>query len=333
MMTGNEFGQYLQRLGLSLGEAAQLLSVTPRTVRRWLDGEEVSGPAEQAIRAWIRLHDRHLPWRPDSASIIENDQDQIARHRAHSINLDDLLARVEARGGARLPWTVDWDRGQATLGPMEVSFYKLLNGGFSLGTYRRKDGDPDVERDREIIEDAAFCIAQALKKKNPDFGPVTLFVHDGPALGRVAQQRIEKFPTANEAILRVCNAIGSPGFHDPFITTGSPTELLWDVQDLRRECERRTMAPPALTALAAYVQTNSAMFVRHGPRMLTPTETAQRQQRIEALAGQLKKLAAKARDGLVEYPEFETVLGALHAAGFFPEGNLVSAVAHALIRP
>jgi hypothetical protein len=35
----------------------------------------------------------------------------------------------------------------------------------------------------------------------------------------------------------------------------------------------------------------------------------------------------------VDYPEFEAILGALHAAGFFPEGNLVSAVAQALIRP
>jgi hypothetical protein len=332
MITSNELRQYLMRLELSASEAAQLLSVTPRTVRRWLEGEDVPGPAEQAIRAWIRLHDRHLPWRPDSASIAENDQDQIARTRLYAINLDDLLARVEARGGARLPWTVDWDHGQATLGPMVVSFYKLLNGGFSLATYRRKDGDPDVERDREIIEDAAYCIAQALKKKNPNFGPVTLFVHDGPAKGRVARQRLETFQTAREAIRRVCEAIGSPGFHDPFITTESPTELLWDTHELRRECERRATAPPALTALADQVRTDSAFFVRSGPQMLGPNETAQRQRRIEAMADKIDELAAKARDGLVKYPEFEAVLGELHTAGFFPDGGLVSAVAQALLR-
>lgn len=331
-MTGNEFGQFLLRLGLAPGEAAQLLSVTPRTVRRWLDGEEVSGPAEQAIRAWIRLHDRHLPWRPDSASIAENDQDQITRHRSHAINLNEILARVEARGGARLPWSVDWDRGQATLGPMEVSFYKLLNGSFSLGTYRRKDGDPDVERDREIIEDAAHCIAQALKKKNPDFGPVTLFVHDGPAKGRVASQQLQNFPTARDAIRKVCAKIGSPGFHDPFITTESPTELLWDTHELRRECERRAKAPPALAALAEYVRTNSALFVRISAQMLAPTEATQRRQRIKALADELDGLADQARDGLIQYPEFESVLAALHAAGFFPDGELVSGVARALVR-
>lgn len=331
-MTANEFGQLLLRLGLAPGEAAQLLSVTPRTVRRWLDGEEVSGPAEQAIRAWIRLHDRHLPWRPDSALITENDQDQIARHRSHAIILNEIIARVEARGGARLPWSVDWDRGQATLGPMEVSFYKLPNGGFSLGTYRRKNGDPDVDRDREIIDDAVYCIAQALKKKNPDFGPVTLVVHDGPAKGRVASQQLQKFPTARDAIRRVCKKIGSPGFHDPFITTESPAELLWDTQELRRECERRTKGPSALAALAGYVRTNSALFVRTGAQMLAPTEATQRRQRIEALADELAELADTAREGLVQYPEFESVLAALHAVGFFPDGELVSGVAHALVR-
>ena len=214
---------------------------------------------------------------------------------------------------------------------MEVSFYKLRNGGFSLGTYTRKDGDPDVGRDREIIEDAAYCIAQALKKKNLDFGPVRLFVHDGPAKGRVASQRSEKFSTSQDAIRRACKAIGSPGFYDPFITTESPTELLWDQQELRKECEQRAKAPPALAALANYVRTNSAVFVRNGPQLLGPAETTQRRQRIEALADKLDELAAKARDGLIKYPDFEAVLGALHVAGFFPSGELVSEVAHAFV--
>lgn len=321
-----------KRLNLSPAEAAQLLSVNQRTVRRWLDGEEISGPTEQAVRAWIRLHDRHLPWRPDSTSIIENDQDQIVRHRSHAITLDDLLSRVEARGGARLPWNVDWDRGHATLGPMEVSFYKLLNGGFSLGTYTRKDGYPDVERDIEIIEDAAFCVANALKKKNPDFGPVTLFIYDGPAKNRIASQQLQKFSTADDAIRHVCSKIGAPGFHDPFITTESPAELLWDTHELRRECERRTKAPPALAALADYVRASSGMLARTGAHMTSPAEAAQRRQRVEALADDLTALSKKARDGLVKYPDFEAVLGALHSLGFFPEGRLVSDVAEALVR-
>jgi hypothetical protein len=330
MMTHKELYQYLSRLDLSAVEAAQLLGVTPRTVRRWLDGEEVPGPAEQAVRAWIRLHDQHLPWRPDSTSINENDEGQIARHRQHAIDLADLIARVEARGGPRLAsWKVDRDRGCAVFGPIKVTFYKLLNGGFSLASYTRKDGDPDVQRDAEIIEDAAYCIAQSLKKE-PGFGPVTLVVHDGPAKGRVATQRFEKFHTNREAIERVCGALGSPDFHEPFVMTDSPGEVLWDAHDLRQECERRAKAPAALKALSDYVRTNSAFFVRNGPQMLTPAATTQRRQRIEGLAGRLDELAGKAREGLADYQQFDLVLGELHAAGFFPDGELVSAVAAVL---
>src|ERR1700687_2494273 len=131
IMTTIELEQTLLRLALSQTEAAQLLGVTPRTVRRWLEGEEIPGPAEQAFRAWLRLHERKLPWRPDSAAIAEDDQEQILRHREHAIGLSDILTRVEARGGPRLPWTVDRQRSRATLGPMEVSFYPLANGSFS----------------------------------------------------------------------------------------------------------------------------------------------------------------------------------------------------------
>lgn len=171
-----------------------------------------------------------------------------------------------------------------------------------------------------------------MKKKNPEFGPVTLVVHDGPAKGRVASQRLEKFATNKDAIRRVCEAIHSPGFDNPFITTESPSELLWDARELRRECERRAKAPPALAALADYVRTNSTFSARSGAQMLAPAETARWRQRIEALADELDELAAKARDGLIKYPEFEAVLGALHAAGFFPDSELVSAAAQALVR-
>ncbi len=37
-------------------------------------------------------------------------------------------------------WKVDPEKGQAILGPMKVSFYKLANGGFSPGFYNRPDG-------------------------------------------------------------------------------------------------------------------------------------------------------------------------------------------------
>ena len=324
-----ELRQVLTRLELSQNEAAQLLGVAPRTVRRWLEGEDIPGPAEQALRAWIRLHERNLPWRPDAESIVDDDQDQIARHRAHAIRLDELLARVETRGGPRVPWLVDRGRQIAMLGPMEVSYYRLLNGGFSLANYRRKDSEPDVQADWEAIEDAAFCIAQAMKK-DPEYGPVTLVVHDGPALNRVAHQKLEHFESNRSALRRICASLGSPGFHDPFIV-GSDNDVLWDSRELRRECERRITAPAALAAVADYTRRNSAFFVRSGPRMLTPAETARRRQRIETLADRLDDLAKSAGDGMVEYRQFETVLGQLHAEGFFPETALVSGVAKALL--
>jgi hypothetical protein len=330
MMSDAELRLTLARLELSPADAAQLLGVTARTVRRWLEGEEVAGPAEQALRAWIRLHDRNLPWRPDEESVVRDDQDQIARHRAHAIRLDEILARVEARGGPRVPWSVDRGRQIATLGPMEVSYYKLASGSFSLANYRRKDGEPDVERDWEAIEDAAACIAQAMKK-DPDYGPVVLVVHDGPALGRIAKQDLREFETNRTALRVVCASLGSSGFYDPFIMGKNSADLIWDTQDLRRECERRKTAPAALAALADYTRRNSEFFVRNGPRLPTPTETAKRRQRIEALADQIGVLAEGARDGLVEYRDFETILGRLHAEGLFPDGDLVSAVAKSLL--
>jgi uncharacterized protein (DUF2267 family) len=330
MMSDAELRITLARLELSPADAARLLGVTARTVRRWLEGEEVAGPVEQALRAWIRLHDRNLPWRPDEESIVRDDQDQIARHRAHAIRLDEILARVEARGGPRVPWSVDRGRQIATLGPMEVSYYKLASGSFSLANYRRKDGEPDVERDWEAIEDAAACIAQAMKK-DPDYGPVVLVVHNGPALGRVAKQDLREFETNLAALRAVCASHGSSGFYDPFIMGKNSADLIWDTQDLRRECERRKTAPTALADVANYARRNSELFVRNGPRLLTPTETAKRRQRIEALADQIDALAEGARDGLVEYRQFEIILGRLHAEGFFPDGGLVSAVAKSLL--
>ena len=291
----------------------------------------MTGPAVQAIRAWIRLRDRHLPWQPDAVSIVRDDQDQIELQRFHAINFDAILSRVEKRGGPRLSWEVDWDKGEATLGPAEVGFYKLLNGGFSLSTYHRSDGFPDVDRDAELIEDAVYCIAQTLKKRDPQFGPVALIAHDGPSKGRIASQRLENFATLKEAIRRACQKLGTHGFHEPFITTQAPVELLYDHHELRRICERRAAVPPALEAVAAHTKKHAHLFVRSGPKLLGPDQTRQRQRYIEGLADKIRSLANDARDGLVSYQEFDTLLGALHEAGFYPEGELVSAVTRALV--
>lgn len=161
-MTTTEFRACLTQLGLTQTEAAALLSVAPRTVRRWAEEgtNEIPGPAEHALRAWRGLHQRGLPWHPEDA-----DADQIARHREHAIDLYELLLRVEQRGGPSGSWTVDIDQGIATLGPMRVAFYKLRNGGFSPASYRRTDRPADFQRDWPFIEDAFACIAKAFAER------------------------------------------------------------------------------------------------------------------------------------------------------------------------
>jgi transcriptional regulator with XRE-family HTH domain len=166
MMSGQELQEHIRALGLTQAEAAQLLGISARTVNRWCtESEEVSGPAEAALRAWRRLDTRHLAWRPDSVSIVEDNAERIATHRQEAINLDDILRRVEARGGPQLPWAVSLSQSEATLGRIHVSFYKLQNGGFSVSVYSRRDGvHPDVQRDWPLIEDAVFCITQEFEK-------------------------------------------------------------------------------------------------------------------------------------------------------------------------
>jgi hypothetical protein len=329
IMDKDQLEQYLRRLGLAPADAAQLLSISPRTLRRWLDGEEIPGPAQRAILAWIHLHELHLPWRPDAVSIVGDDQDQIARHRQHTIDLDEVLQRVEARGGAKAPWVVDWDKGRASLASMEVSFYKLQSGGFSLGSYRRTDSAPDATRDMPMIEDAVYCVAQTLAKKAKDNVPVTLVLHDGPAKGRVAKQQFMQFPNAKAGIKHLCKHMGQPGYHEPFLMTRD-SELLWDQHELKRECIRRADGPKALADLAAYVRQHSNIFVQDGPGSVGPAERTRRETRIKALGDSIAELAQRADDGSVHYQDFEEFLGLLHAAGFFPPNGLVGDVAFAL---
>ena len=153
----------LASLGLSQVAAARLLSVDPRTLRRWVENPgEIPGPAEQALRAWVRLNQYGLPWSPDGVDLVELDPEQIARHRVHTIQLDELLEKVRERGGPSAPWVVDLRKCKATLEKAEVTFYRLRSGGFSPQTYSRRDQKPDLQRDWYIIEDALACIARAI---------------------------------------------------------------------------------------------------------------------------------------------------------------------------
>lgn len=197
MMTNREFAEHLTALRLSQSEAAQLLGVSERSVRRWTEGEAVPGPAEAAIRAWRSLDERHLPWKPDSVSIFQDDQDQLRRMREHDNLLAALMTEVEQRGGPTDPWTVDLAGQKATLGPAEVGFHVLQNGGFSPSTFRRLDRTPSVEDTREI-QDAVYCIALAFARARAANKALIAvaeytrqhaqtFVTDGPARLSVAE--------------------------------------------------------------------------------------------------------------------------------------------------
>ncbi len=169
-MKRNELTEALRRLGLSSKDAAKLLSVDIKTVTRWLDGTvDVPGPVVQALRAWSRLEEERIPWRPDGLPIrIMSDreiEDQIRLMREHVVSLDDVIQRVRQRGGPAAPWKVNLKLHKAELaGTMVVSFYALPNGNFSPSSYRRTDKEPDRERDWPLIEDAVACIADEIAK-------------------------------------------------------------------------------------------------------------------------------------------------------------------------
>ena len=182
-MTSAELRSHLSQLGMSQGEAASLLGVNPRTLRRWLEGEELSGPPEHALRAWLALHKRGMGWRPDSTFIDNDDVEQIARFRQHAIDLHEMLERVRQRGGPIAPWKVEVSKCKATLGQMEVSFYKLPNGGFSPQSYRRNDVPADPVRDQPFLEDAYACIAAALSM--PEMHDLVFLVQPGTSTGFV----------------------------------------------------------------------------------------------------------------------------------------------------
>ena len=164
-MTSAEFNRHLEILGLKQTDAAVLLRVTPRAVRRWQNGEqEIPGTVAELVKAWRQLHTRQIPWGASLESIWYGDDDQIRRHQDHNKALAALLSRVEARGGPAAPWRVNLKERSATLGPMVVHFYKLLSRSFSPANYRRRDREPDLYRDQPLIEDAVAAFSRAVSR-------------------------------------------------------------------------------------------------------------------------------------------------------------------------
>jgi hypothetical protein len=163
VMSNLELAGSLKRLSLSEAESARVLSVNPRTVRRWVEGSTVvPGAVEQALQAWLRLESLRVPWRPEGVPIWEEDQTKLLCD--HSKELSQLIQKVENRGGPAAPWEVDLDRRKASLGPIEVRFHVLINESFSPSWYSRRDGPSDLKRDWRLLEDAFYCIAKAISR-------------------------------------------------------------------------------------------------------------------------------------------------------------------------
>jgi hypothetical protein len=247
MMSAQEVSDHFTHLNLSQADAARLLGVVPRTVSRWLAGEEVPGPVEQALRAWHVMQRHRLMWRPDTIAITENDQTQIGLTRENAITVAQVIERVKARGGPQFPWLVDRQNCRAISGPMEVGFYKLKNGSFSLSTYRRADMHPDVQRDRELIEDAVYCIAMEMRKEAEM--PVTLVFMDGPGFvgrdGRFGNIHTKEFPSNDKALQAAFMLIDVSKGQSFAIRTGtadSSGEFLCNDPEIRAEYERRMKA-------------------------------------------------------------------------------------------
>jgi hypothetical protein len=87
----------------------------------------------------------------------------------------------------------------------------------------------------------------------------------------------------------------------------------------------------ALKKLAQNVEDNARSFVRHGPKLPDQSEIDAKQNLINALANELRDLAAVVPYGQTSYEKFDAILHKLHALGVFPDDGLVSEVARAFV--
>lgn len=79
-----------------------------------------------------------------------------------------------------------------------------------------------------------------------------------------------------------------------------------------------------LKVIAEYIRIFSNVFAVDGPRMLNPDERVKRVKAIEALADRTDELARSTKPN---GHAFESILRELHALGFYPEDQLIAALA------
>jgi hypothetical protein len=229
MMRPADVRHHLQLLNLAPAEAATLLGVGLRTVRRWTapgqqgEAEPVPGAVEAALRAWLKLHRLGLSWRPDASALAPIEAPVADAPEANARALHAVLERVRERRGPATQWDVDLARCRATLGKMTVSFYRLKGGGFTPQSFRRSDGATiDLARDQALLEDAYFCIAKKLALEGDE--PAVHFALDEPEESMAWDNVIEMWDNSLSPAILV--TIDCDGLRAAFEIAGADDEDL-----------------------------------------------------------------------------------------------------------
>jgi DNA-binding XRE family transcriptional regulator len=194
-----------------------------------------------------------------------------------------------------------------------------------------------------MIDDICAIWGDRLRKEMAELGPVTLCYSDGPmwvsAYGsnrRVAQLKLEPYPTNAAALARVRMLWGSEDFHGPFITekpvrSEGSSVFLWNQVELARVVDGNDKGAPTvrntIARLANYILENSSAYVRGDP---TLDKVQDQEAEIRAVGEELLQLATESEERLVPYQEFEVLLGRLHRLGSYPTNRQVGDVAHAI---
>jgi Predicted transcriptional regulator len=163
-MNAGELRNRFAQLGLSQAEAARLLGVKLRTVQRWAAGRPVVGePAAQALRAWCRLAERGVAWRPDGEPVEDEDLFDLADRRRAALALTAIARQdMGKRGREHLRWRINIGRCRATSTTMVVHFNRLADGSFLPASYRRLDGPAEMPRDRPLLQEAMAVFLAAV---------------------------------------------------------------------------------------------------------------------------------------------------------------------------
>lgn len=194
-MHSPEVRAHLEALALTPGEAASLLGVGLRTMRRWtqphrlerklldhrsgkppgdmpgqgaptpegkgaaLDG--IAAPAEQALRAWLKLHRIGEHWRPNGLAL-------------QHVDVAAAMDRVRGRSGPATHWQVDLAHCVARKtgrDRVQVSFIRHAHDRFTLQSFwSAQDGDARQacqsagfgETLLELVDDACAGVARRL---------------------------------------------------------------------------------------------------------------------------------------------------------------------------